>query len=43
MKRYFINVLTQILLIHERKDFLERDKRRCDAMTGFNRGEAVLR
>lgn len=28
MQRYFVNVLTEILLIHECKYFLERQKRR---------------
>lgn len=41
MKGYFVNVLTQILLIHECKDFLERD-RNTDVMTGFDHGEAML-
>lgn len=42
MKRYFINVLTEILLIHECKYFLERDKGHCDAVTRFNHGVALL-
>lgn len=43
MKRYFINVLAEILLIHESKYFLERDKGHCDAMTGVNHEVATLR
>ena len=43
MKCYFINVLAEILLIHECKYFLERDRRHCNATTHCNHEVALLR
>lgn len=41
--RYFVNVLTEILLIHECKDFLQRQRRRVGAVARFCHRAAPFR